>query len=458
MPLRSITGMITAILVITASATSAQQVGQVCWPEIAGESLKVCLQPQLRATWCWAASAQMIMTFLIQNPQQFDQAELASRGYSTICPTSNCFPGPPSPCDDRGLFPDFTALDSRFKFEFVPRSLTWDELKSEIGAHRPVAFSWCWRAPGNSQQCDPDPEKDSGHFMVLAGIGSIDANVVGGKKSIPAVRVLQPLCCCQGDKGYFTYEEYRQGNGHRHWRDYYCIRATDTACIKLPTPEPSSAFEPDAPAFAGPRPAAEATRSAWLPDIASVWERGLGIITPKLNALGEAVPALMDAAVNSTATMLADEIPVWIVLPQELAESSDDVTLDDVKHDAGIRLFPLQAISTLANTPWLSTLEVRQGVDAKWRLASVGRPLHAEMLFHAWQRAHTSGLDTPLVEVRFLGLNTSFLVPIDRMRRLDVFPICGTCLRLPMPEEKLPLEDALKRLREAAKSYRGGPS
>lgn len=457
MPFRTTPGILVAILLTTASAISAQQAVQTCWPEIAGESLKVCLQPQLRGTWCWAASAQMIMTFLTQNPQEFDQVELASRGYSTHCPTSNCSPGPPSACDDRGLFPDFAALDPRFKSEFVPRPLTWDELKSEIAAHRPVGFSWCWRAPGNSQQCDPDPEKDSGHFMVASGIGSIDANTVGEKKSIPAVRVLQPLCCCQGDKGYFTYEEYRQGNGHMHWRDYYCIRATDAACTKLPTPEPS-AYESGTPAFAGPRPAAEATRSAWLPNIASVWERDLGIFPSKLIALGEAAPALTDAAVDSTVTMLADEIPIWFVLPQELAASSGDVTLDELKHDAGIRLFPLQALSTLTNPPWLSTLEVRQGVDSKWRLASVGRPLHAEMLFHAWQRAHSSGLDTPLAEVRFLGLNTSFLVPIDRTRRLDVFPICGACLRLPMPEEKLPLDEALKRLREAAKSYRGGPS
>jgi hypothetical protein len=458
---RTTTWMLAAAIAATTGSAIAQLLPPAdewrCWDEIPHKSLHVCLEPQLRPAWCWAASAQMIMTKLLpDHSEEFQQPILATRGYGINCPTVNCSPGPASDCDKRGLFPDFMALDSRFRARSVSRALTWDELTEEIVAGRPVGFSWCWRTPGDTRACDADPQKDSGHFMVAAGIDSIDVNVAGMKQSVRAVRVLQPLCCCQGDKGYLTYEEYRQGNGHLHWRDYYCISVAGTPCSSLSAQGDGSGFEPDTPAFAGPRPAAEAVRSAWLTDLESVWRRDLGI-SPMALALGNLTNQGITPAMSSTPTMLEEEIPVRIILPHDLANSSEDVTLEALMHDVGVRLFPLHAISP-ASAPWISTIEVRQGADTQWRVAAVGRPYHAAQLLDAWERARIDQEDMSLMEVRFLGLNTSLLIRIDPKNRLNAYPTCGECLGLPRTKKMIPLADALKLLRIAAKAYQGGPT
>jgi hypothetical protein len=411
----------------------------------------------------------MIMTFFDwERAAEFAQPLLATRGYQAEppCPSSNCVTGPTTACDSHGVFPEFNDLDAAFDARFLRRPLTWNELSGEVAAGRPVAFSWCWRLPNDSRPCADEAEDDSGHMMVAAGVDWIFANVAGAKRRVPAVRVLQPLCCCQGDLGYFTYEEYREGPRHRHWRDYYCIRAAGTECAALPdappavpgppggpAPEHGPGLELEAPDFESPRQAAEAVRDGWLAALAAAQERSL-LRIPLDEAMGG--PVGDPRAGLATATMLADGIPVKVVLAGELAKSPDDATLDDLMHEAGLVLFPVQAVTPFASAPWFSTIGVRQGTDGRWRPASVGGPRRARRLHEVWNDLHQKGEDTSLIEVRFLGLNVSVLAHPDPAKRLRVRPYCsGECMLGTQPVET---GEALRLLREAARGHRGGPS
>jgi len=144
--------------------------------------------------WCWAASGQMVMEHYSVLKTQCDQA-------CDMFPPQDCCGNPtPEPCV-KGGWPDF----SRYGFKISrthDQPLTWDDLKKELTAGRPVACSWHWLGGG-------------GHMMVVSGFAEL-----GGKRY---VSILDPWPPELGDERDITYEEYERGSDHYHWDDFYGV-------------------------------------------------------------------------------------------------------------------------------------------------------------------------------------------------------------------------------------------
>lgn len=161
---------------------------------------------QEASNWCWAASAQMVMKALGREVSQCEQANRRDGG-PTNCSCEGCRANfvMSADCNRVGM-PDFDEFD--FDARKKEAALSWDELRREILAQRPVAFSWHWR----------DQLSGPGHMMVAYGYEEI-----GQRKW---VRIANPLSAerCQAEARLITYEEYRDGPNHKHFVDYSEIR------------------------------------------------------------------------------------------------------------------------------------------------------------------------------------------------------------------------------------------
>jgi hypothetical protein len=116
--------------------------------------LPVSLYAQETSQWCWAASGQMIMTYLGYPVRQCDQANYAS-GRSDCCnspiPSSCVFPG----------WPDLNHYGFNYSTTPWGTALSWASLRSElVDIGRPVGFSWGWTG-------------DGGHMMVAIGAKTV---------------------------------------------------------------------------------------------------------------------------------------------------------------------------------------------------------------------------------------------------------------------------------------------
>ena len=111
------------------------------------QPLQVTLYPQLQDEWCWAASGEMIMSYLGKNVAQCDEANHAQN--RTDC-CSN-----PSACDNPG-WPDFSYFGFNYTQTSNGTALAFSQLQTEIAANRPVGFAWAWTGGG-------------GHYMVAIG-------------------------------------------------------------------------------------------------------------------------------------------------------------------------------------------------------------------------------------------------------------------------------------------------
>ena len=172
--------------------------------------------PQEKSNWCWAASAQMLMHHCGTDVPQCEQAKKAF-------PTLPC-PAPPCPpcqgtiqlteaCNQGGL-PRFDLHGFRSSRTSLYEALSWDQLKSALHRHGPVAFSYCWECVEGSMR---------GHMQVAVGY-----KVVDGRNWV-ARRNPNPLC--KGDFAWVVYEdEYVRpatcpvGDECEHWYDYYKVR------------------------------------------------------------------------------------------------------------------------------------------------------------------------------------------------------------------------------------------
>jgi hypothetical protein len=215
----------------------------------ASRVLSVPLIHQQTGNWCWAASGGMIMTFLGHPVSQCAQADSEFKRL-------DCCPPPPSaPQCDQGGWPEFE------RFEFASRhtesqALSWDAVKAEIDAGRPVAFTWWWLGGG-------------GHMMVLKGYEE------DGATSLVAVNDPWPSTIVAP---WITYEEYVADNRyvagedlrHTHWNDYYAI--TYVGGSVSPAPGGTSvgaagggpAGAPQQPSYPSPEAAAQAAFSLLL--------------------------------------------------------------------------------------------------------------------------------------------------------------------------------------------------
>lgn len=158
--------------------------------------LPVSLYAQETSQWCWAASGQMIMTYLGYPVRQCDEANHAG-GRSDCCnsptPSACVFPG----------WPDFNYYGFNSVTTSNGTALSWASLNSELVAiGRPVAFSWAWSGGG-------------GHMMVAIG-----AKTVGTSQY---VTMNDPWAPGWGGQSDILYSAYVSGSNYSHMSDIYGI-------------------------------------------------------------------------------------------------------------------------------------------------------------------------------------------------------------------------------------------
>jgi hypothetical protein len=183
--------------------------------------------------WCWAASSQMIMELLGEEPNQACQCRQAEQvlGVKGCCVTpSSCLPPDELPVGcDKPRWPAFVERPDRYTFAYATtcdelagrqddegcdaRPLDWTVLTAEICAGRPVIAAL--RSPGSVR----------GHTVVLKGFSS---------RPDRRVLILDPARVCPADRDcegeldesfWLSYDEYVAGwNGMVHWVDFYGIR------------------------------------------------------------------------------------------------------------------------------------------------------------------------------------------------------------------------------------------
>ena len=189
--------------------------------------------PQASRQWCWAASGEMTMEWLGDEPNRACQCRQAEEvlGVKGCCVTpSSCTPAAdaPSRCDAPS-WPAFVERPDSYGFEYrttcdsLPnrqddercdaRPLDWQSLTTELCAGRPAIAAL--HSPGSTR----------GHTVVVKGFsthGGRRVLVVDPKQVCPAERD------CEGelDEGFWlSYEEYAAGwDGLVHWVDFYGIR------------------------------------------------------------------------------------------------------------------------------------------------------------------------------------------------------------------------------------------
>ncbi len=154
--------------------------------------LPVNLYPQQTINWCWAASAEMVMSFAGGMVSQCEQAN--QRFGRTDC----CNTPTPQACVGRG-WPEF----QKYGFSFnTSGALSWNDLMAQVNARRPFAFSWWWDGGG-------------GHMMVVIGY-----KVINGQNW---VTIHDPWSPDVGDQRDILYSDYVDGTGYSHATDYYNV-------------------------------------------------------------------------------------------------------------------------------------------------------------------------------------------------------------------------------------------
>ena len=189
--------------------------------------------PQAGPSWCWAASSQMVMEWLGEDPQRACQCRQAERlsGVEGCCASARscerATDAPPA-CDE-ARWPAFVRGPRRYRQDYrttcddLPdrqddaacdsRPLGWLELAAEICAGRPVLAAL--RSTGSVL----------GHVVVVKGFST---------HPTPRVLVVDPLRLCPTDRDcegeldegfWLSYDEFAAGwDGRRHWVDFYGIR------------------------------------------------------------------------------------------------------------------------------------------------------------------------------------------------------------------------------------------
>lgn len=186
------------ILVIGVAAALALSACTCNPPQLSSQS--VTLRGQENSNWCWAASGQMVMSFLGTNVNQCTQA-------NTILNRNDCCNNPlPNGCNTTG-WPEFAENDFRFD-RTSNTALTWGDIRLQIHcSKKPFAFSWHW--PGGG-----------GHMMVVYGYATIN--------NVNYVSVYDPLPVGVGTDTIYTYDYYNTSPGHHtHWDDFYNVTKED---------------------------------------------------------------------------------------------------------------------------------------------------------------------------------------------------------------------------------------
>ncbi len=110
--------------------------------------LPMTLYAQQTNMWCWAASGEMIMTYLGADVDVSQCTQANTRFNRADCCNNfqNCV---------QGGWPQFDRYG--FDFDWTGAALSFNQLKTEFRNNRPVGFAWGWQAGG-------------GHYMVARGV------------------------------------------------------------------------------------------------------------------------------------------------------------------------------------------------------------------------------------------------------------------------------------------------
>jgi hypothetical protein len=199
-------------------------------------SLRYAPQPVGARNWCWAASGQMLLEHLGEEPAEACQCRQVEEvlGVKGCCSRpGTCLPAAPVPkhCD-APRWPAFVERPGRYPFDYRTtcdglrgrhedegcdaRPLGWYALTAEICKGRPVVAALRPRGAG------------IGHLVVVKGFSTRPwprVLVVDSARLCPSGRD------CEGelDEGFWlSYEEYAAGwGGLAHWVDFYGIRRQD---------------------------------------------------------------------------------------------------------------------------------------------------------------------------------------------------------------------------------------
>lgn len=165
-----------------------------CKPANVG-SQPVPLISQQTNNWCWAATTQMITTFLGHGVQQCDLAN--QRFGRTDCCTGNC------PKNSACNMPGWTMFsESGFDFRESVTPLPWDSITKYIYCRKqPLAYAYGPKSGG------------VGHVLVIYGYASI------GSTNYLFLR--DPWAPCEGNDRPITYEEYSNSGSSDHWRTMF---------------------------------------------------------------------------------------------------------------------------------------------------------------------------------------------------------------------------------------------
>jgi hypothetical protein len=174
----------------------------------ADKTLGVPLYAQQTNMWCWAASGEMIMSFLGNDVAQCTQANNRF-GVTDCCPVPPCINSGSHPSCVQGGWPQYNLYGFTFSSTSWGTALTWSQLKAQIDSNKPVGFSWGWTGGG-------------GHYMVAKGY-----SVVSGVDMVAINDPWPPASACTKTGGgvtkLITYSEYVSGADHTHWQDDYNI-------------------------------------------------------------------------------------------------------------------------------------------------------------------------------------------------------------------------------------------
>lgn len=196
-----------AARVASSQTTAPPQQGTTSTPTASQAPGSVPLIAQEERYWCWAASAQMLLTYYGASPvpSQCQQASDRLNGGPTSSPWCCDSANRGGEFCNNGGFPHFEyyGYDSTTTSDGDTR--TWDDIRNDLKAGKPFAFSHKY----------PD---GTSHFLVAA---SLDVNANGDE----LIAVNDPVYP-NGDTYDETYNDYVAVSGGEHLRDYYDIRNT----------------------------------------------------------------------------------------------------------------------------------------------------------------------------------------------------------------------------------------
>src|SRR4030095_14730014 len=149
--------------------------GCKCTPELA-QTVAVTLRPQETNNWCWAATTQMISSFMGVGRTQCDLAN--QRFGRTDCCTGNC------PKTDSCNRPGWTMFDEcGLNSVCSNTALSWDEIKNQIFCRKqPMSYAYGPKSGG------------VGHVVVLNGYAEL-----GNNNTDRYIYIKDPWAPCTGN-------------------------------------------------------------------------------------------------------------------------------------------------------------------------------------------------------------------------------------------------------------------